>query len=62
MVADDRTRSNGLKLQQGKFRLDIRKNFLTSRKHWNRLPREVMDSPALDVFETWLEKALVGMI
>lgn len=45
----DRTQVNGLKLSQGKFRLDIRKRFFTQRMFgdWNRVPRKAVTAPSL---------------
>ncbi|KFQ87092.1 hypothetical protein N337_08048, partial [Phoenicopterus ruber ruber] len=53
---------NGFKLKEGRFRLDLRKITMKVLRHWNRLPREVMASPSLEVFKARLDEALSNLV
>jgi len=59
-----RTRGSGFKLEEGRFRLDIRKKFFIMMvvRHWKKLPEEMVDAPSLETFKVRLDRALSNLI
>ena len=63
-AGSNRTWGNGFKLEESRFRLDIRKKFFTVRmvRHWNRLHSEVRNAPSLEAFKARLDGALSNLV
>jgi len=64
VVPSDRTRDNGHKLKQWKFQLKMRKNFFPLRvtEPWPRLPKEVVESRSVEIFQTRLDAVLCSLL
>ena len=64
VLCSNRTRGNGHKLKHEKFHLNMRKNFLSVRvtMHWNKMPREILESPSLEIFKTFMDVFLSNLL
>jgi len=64
VVPSDRTGRSGHKVEHRRFPLNIRKHFFTVRvtEHWRRLPREVEESPSLEILKSCLDVALGSLL
>jgi len=64
VVPSDRTRSNGHKLKHRKIHLNMKNNFfpLRAMEPWNRLLREVVESPPLEILKAHLDKVLCSLL
>ena len=51
-------------MREGRVRLDIKGKFYTKRvvRYWNRLPREAVNAPSLEVFKARLDGALGSLV
>lgn len=63
-VPSERMQASWQKLEHKKFHLKMRKTFFSLRvaRHQNRLPRDVVESPSLQVLKTLLDTILCGLL
>ena len=64
IIPECRTYNNRLKLQEARFCLNVRKNFLTLRAvwQWNQSTREVVCAPMLEAFKRNLDNQLADIL
>jgi len=64
MACNDRMSNNGFKLEEGRFRLDLRKKLFPMRvvRHWHRLPRLALAAPSLQVLKARLDGSLSNLV
>ena len=64
VVLSDRARGNGHSLECRKFHMNVSKKLFTVRvaEHWNRLPREAVEAPSVEIFITCLDSFLCNLL
>ena len=64
VVPCDRTRGNKHNLKHRKFLLNKTKNFFRRRvpEHWNRFPRDVVESPSLEILKTHVDEVMCNLL
>lgn len=63
-VPSDRTGDNGHKLKHKRSSSNIKEHFFPVRvtEHWHRFPREIVESPSLEIFESHLDTVLSNQL